>query len=57
VIEESKEEVKRPQTGAPPVRQRGMKKFKKVVEEEPPIPEEEMSVNQKKKADAAKIKQ
>ena len=57
MIEESKEEVKRPQTGAPPVRQRGMKKFKKVVEEEPPIPEEEMSVNQKKKADAAKIKQ
>lgn len=33
-----------------------MQKFKKVVVEEPPIPEAEMSANQKRKAEAAKIK-
>lgn len=33
-----------------------MQKFKKVIAEDPPIPEEEMSTNQKRKAEAAKIK-
>ena len=38
------------------IKQKGKKPKKKVPMEEAPITEEEMSVNQKRKAEAAKIK-
>jgi hypothetical protein len=43
-------------SSAPPARQRGLKKYKKMPMEEPPIAEEDMSENQKRKAEAAKLK-
>jgi hypothetical protein len=43
-------------TTADPPRQRGKNKFKKVVVEEPPIAEEDMSSNQKRKAEAKRAK-
>jgi hypothetical protein len=53
--EESKTEKpeKRPQTS----RQRGMKKFKKMEMEEAPVDETDMSIHQKRKAEAKQLKQ